>query len=67
MAAAGIRITRIGHCRDGDPQAVLRDATGGRWLVGSYHPSQQNTVTGRLTESMLDEVFVGARELISTK
>lgn len=34
-------------------------------LIGSYHPSQQNTFTGRLTESMLRDVFESARLLLS--
>ena len=33
-------------------------------LIGCYHPSQQNTFTGRLTESMIDAVLTRVRELV---
>jgi uracil-DNA glycosylase family 4 len=35
---------------------------GGLLVLGCYHPSQQNTFTGRVTGRMLDEVFERARE-----
>jgi uracil-DNA glycosylase family 4 len=36
---------------------------GGLKLIGCYHPSQQNTFTGRLTEPMMDQVLGRAKEL----
>ena len=42
--------------------ATLRTPTGEVTLIGCYHPSQQNTFTGKLTPQMLDDIFRQARE-----
>jgi uracil-DNA glycosylase family 4 len=47
---------RFGH-------GVEVDVGDGRSIVCSFHPSQQNTFTGRLTPEMLDAALVRAREL----
>jgi uracil-DNA glycosylase len=39
----------------------------GTWILCSYHPSQQNTLTGKLTVKMFDEIWVKAKELLQTE
>jgi uracil-DNA glycosylase family 4 len=46
---------RFGH--GAETPLVLRPRRAPIWLLGSYHPSQQNTQTGRLTRPMLDRVI----------
>jgi uracil-DNA glycosylase family 4 len=59
LAAAGLRPPPrppFGHGREA--------RVGKLHVVGCYHPSQQNTFTGKLTEPMLDEVFSRVVELV---
>jgi uracil-DNA glycosylase family 4 len=51
-------LPRFGHAITVD----LEDVT----LIGSYHPSQQNTFTGRLTREMFATVFQKARSLLGS-
>src|SRR5574341_1723588 len=34
------------------------------WILCSYHPSQQNTLTGKLTAQMFDDIWVRTKELL---
>ena len=34
------------------------------WLLASYHPSQQNTLTGKLTVKMFDSIWKNVKELV---
>ena len=44
--------------------ASVRAPAGGPLVLGAFHPSQQNTFTGRLTPEMLARVFHDAREAV---
>ncbi len=47
--------------------AVVYKMPSGVTLIGSYHPSQQNTFTGKLTRSMFHSVFRKARKVLGTR
>ncbi len=58
-------LASLGHLARPRPSfGHLRETPVGPYvLLGSYHPSQQNTFTGKLTPGMMDEVWARAREI----
>lgn len=71
VALGGIGASAIARHFDIRPRpkfghGVEVDIGNGMTLLCSYHVSQQNTFTGRLTEPMLDSIFTRARQLADT-
>jgi uracil-DNA glycosylase family 4 len=64
LSAAGVRVPRprpaFGHGAEAMLSGVAAEPLT---VIGCYHPSQQNTFTGRVTDAMLDAVFRRAGEL----
>ena len=64
LAALGFIVPRprpaFGH--GAEVSLARNSAAGSVMMLGCYHPSQQNTFTGRVTPAMLDDIFTRARE-----
>lgn len=65
---AAARISRPGVKKRAIPEfrhgALIPSHNGSLWVLGSYHPSRQNTQTGRLTAEMFDAIWQQVCQLL---
>lgn len=66
LAACAARGVALPRPRPAFGHRVTHRLPNGVTVIGSYHPSRQNTQTGRLTAPMLAAVFTSARRIIDT-
>jgi len=62
------RILRIYSARKSDfkfGHGAAYQLDDGLWVLCSYHPSQQNTLTGKLTKKMFDNIWKKVKELLN--
>jgi uracil-DNA glycosylase family 4 len=62
-----MRIYSVQYGSRGFAHNAVHELPGGTQLVCSYHPSRQNTQTGRLTPSMFDAIWQTVRRLLDGK
>jgi len=65
MALARRRGCDFPEGKKGFGHGALLRLSGNRWMLGSYHVSQQNTFTGKLTAGMFDEILRRCTELLN--
>ncbi len=62
---AALEITQMEHTRLKFGHGVFIEGdTFHPWILASYHPSRQNTQTGRLTTAMFDDIWCTVKELL---
>ena len=66
LTQSGYSVPRVNFGHNVCHEVSAHDCSDSIYLMASYHPSRQNTQTGRLTDEMLDQVFSGVRSILTS-